>query len=95
VALPLGKMRLRPGGSSTHNGLRSLRDHLGTDQFPRLRLGIGEPRRGSGQDLAEYVLDPFAQDEQGLVSEMERRAAQVLDVWLTEGLERAMEEAQK
>jgi peptidyl-tRNA hydrolase len=45
--------------------------------------------------MADYVLEPFASDEQGQVNEMERRAAQVIDVWLTEGLERAIEEAQR
>jgi peptidyl-tRNA hydrolase, PTH1 family len=91
VDLPLGKMRLRPSGSSTHNGLRSLCEYLGTDQFARLRMGIG---RDHG-DLAEFVLDPFAPEEQGQVSQMESRAAQVIDAWLTGSLERAMEEAQK
>jgi len=98
VALPLGRMRLRAHGSSGgHNGLKDIRAHLGTDAYARLRLGVGSPGDGQHghQDLADFVLDPFAPQEQGSVNEMERRAAQVIDVLLTEGLERAMEEAQR
>jgi PTH1 family peptidyl-tRNA hydrolase len=93
VALPLGGMRLRAQGSSGgHNGLKSLGACLGTDEYARLRLGIGA---AGHQDLADYVLEPFAHEEKGHVSEMERRAAELIDVWMTEGLERAMEETKR
>lgn len=58
IALPFGKMRLRPlGGAGGHNGLKNVQAHLGTEQFARLRIGIGRHEKGS--NMADYVLDPF------------------------------------
>jgi PTH1 family peptidyl-tRNA hydrolase len=54
--LPLGALRIRPsGGNGGHNGMKSIAEALGTDRFPRLRVGIGRPRT----DAARYVLEPF------------------------------------
>lgn len=70
--LPFGKLRLRASGSEGgHNGLRSIIDHLGTMDFPRLRLGIGE---AAAPDKADYVLAPFSKAEHDLLVEMVQKA---------------------
>ncbi len=86
--LPLGDLRVRPlGGSGGHNGMKSIAETLGTDRFPRLRVGIGRPRT----DAARYVLEPFP--SQGRV-EAEIAVAKASDFcrdWIQgEELERAM-----
>jgi len=88
--LPLGALRLRPeGGSGGHKGMRSIIEHLGAQNFPRLRIGIGRP---PGQmDPAAYVLQDFSADEEPLREETLARAVVALETWLREGLEAAME----
>ncbi|MGH7163610.1 MAG: aminoacyl-tRNA hydrolase [Planctomycetota bacterium] len=87
-ALPLGRLRLRASGSAGgHNGLASLIDALQSEEFPRLRVGIGDP---GGAPAERYVLEPFRPEE---VAEVERavlRAAEAVGAWLRLGLERAM-----
>jgi PTH1 family peptidyl-tRNA hydrolase len=87
--LPLGKLRLRPfGGAGGHNGMRSLIQRLGSDQFPRLRVGIGRP---PGQmDAADYVLENFTAAEDELMTLARAQAVQALETWLSEGLAAAM-----
>jgi PTH1 family peptidyl-tRNA hydrolase len=88
-ALDLGKLRLRASGSAGgHNGLKSLIADLGTQEFPRLRLGIGPvPERW---DPARFVLGRFASEEKKALSEMLERAADCIEVWLEQGLQPAM-----
>ncbi|MDQ7843896.1 MAG: aminoacyl-tRNA hydrolase [Armatimonadota bacterium] len=87
--LPLGRIRLRPGGSAGgHNGLKSIIEALGTTNFPRLRVGIGRPPEGV--DPADYVLARFRPEEQPVVDEVLERAAQALEVAVTEGIPAAM-----
>jgi PTH1 family peptidyl-tRNA hydrolase len=89
AALPLGQIRVRPRGShGGHNGLRSLLDVLGTDEFARVRVGIrkGEPP----DDLAEYVLSEFPQEDVLVVQEMVGAAADAVECLLEEGIEAAM-----
>jgi PTH1 family peptidyl-tRNA hydrolase len=89
VALPLGRLRLRPGGSPAgHRGLESVIAELRSDRIPRLRLGIGgdEPP----EDLVEYVLAAFDGAERDAAEEMVRRAADACEAWLDEGMEAAM-----
>lgn len=87
--LPLGTLRIRPdGGAGGQRGMESILARLGTDDFPRLRLGIGRP---PGQmDPAAYVLQEFSGAEQAVLSEMLNRAVEAVLTWLTEGLEAAM-----
>jgi PTH1 family peptidyl-tRNA hydrolase len=87
--LPLGSLRLRPdGGSGGHRGMRSIITYLGTQSFPRLRIGIGRPL---GQmDPADYVLQNFTPDEEPVIEETIERAIAAIQTWLTEGLEKAM-----
>lgn len=68
IDLPLGRLRMRERGSAgTHNGMRSIIAELGTENFPRLRIGISGAGRESSRDLAEYVLEDFASDEAAIV----------------------------
>ncbi len=72
--LPLGKVRIRPKGSSGgHRGVLSLEQHLETNEFPRIRVGIGRPERK--EDVVEYVLSPFADRELETVIDVIDRAA--------------------
>ena len=78
VDLPLGRLRLRASGSAgTHNGMRSVVQHLGTRDFPRLRVGIGGGR--PGQDLSAHVLGRFAADERPDVDRAVGRAADCVE----------------
>lgn len=86
--LDLGRLQVRRGGGlAGHNGLRSLASHLGTQDFLRLRGGVGRPGRGDPRDLADYVLSDFAaeDDAEGIVD----RAADAVEVLLREGLDEA------
>lgn len=89
VALPLDTLRLRERGShGGHNGLRSIIDVLGSDDFPRLRLGVGglEPC----EDMADFVLSPFSPDEVLVVQEMVGRACDAVECLVREGAAAAM-----
>jgi peptidyl-tRNA hydrolase, PTH1 family len=84
----LGRLQLRLGGGSAgHNGLRSLAQHLKTQDFIRLRVGVGRPERGDPRPLADYVLSDFAphDDAEALVA----RAADAVETLDHEGIERA------
>jgi peptidyl-tRNA hydrolase, PTH1 family len=89
VVLELGWLRVREGGShGGHNGLRSIIEVLGTEDFARLRVGV---RKGDiGPDLAEYVLAPFPAEDVLLVQEAVGRAADAAEAWLGEGAAAAM-----
>lgn len=87
--LPLGRLRLRGDGShGGHNGLRSIIDALGRNNFPRLRVGIGRPP--AGVDPADFVLTPFAPAEQDAMDATLDRAADAVEAFVTEGLSVAM-----
>jgi PTH1 family peptidyl-tRNA hydrolase len=88
TALPLGKLRIRPSGSDGgHNGLASLIQLLGTQAFPRVRVGIGAPPPGQ---MVEYVLSRFTPEQQPTIDEALHRAADAVEAILTEGLTAAM-----
>ncbi len=87
--LPLGNLRLRPaGGTAGHKGMASILEHLGTPDFPRLRLGIGRPP--GRMDPADYVLQDFAADEATAVESMLDRAAECMRSTVLDGLQQAM-----
>lgn len=89
VNLPLGKLRARARGSDGgHHGLRSIIERLGTSEFARLRIGVGrgDPRR----DLADHVLARFDADEQGEVDSAIGRAADAVEMFVTDGIEKVM-----
>jgi PTH1 family peptidyl-tRNA hydrolase len=86
VDLEEGRLQARLGGGlAGHNGLRSIAQHLGTNDFLRLRIGVGRPGRGDRRPVADYVLSPFdsAFDVDALVA----RAADAVEQLATEGLE--------
>jgi PTH1 family peptidyl-tRNA hydrolase len=87
--LPVGTIRIKPdGGSAGHKGIISIIQHLGTDEFPRIRLGIGHP---PGQmQSQDYVLQGFSENEFTIVSETISRAADAILVWVLEGLDAVM-----
>jgi PTH1 family peptidyl-tRNA hydrolase len=89
VDLILGKIRIRPsGGSGGHKGISSIIDRLGTDKFPRMRLGIGRPP--GKKNAAAFVLQDFSASEMEAVEFMLIRAIDALDEYLTNGIESAM-----
>ena len=87
--LPWGKLRLRPQGSAGgHNGLRSLIQHLGTQEFPRLRLGVGRP--DGVKEVVDHVLGRFSPEEQATLANILERAKVCLLAAQRQGLEAAM-----
>ncbi|MBQ7492430.1 MAG: aminoacyl-tRNA hydrolase [Clostridia bacterium] len=87
--LPAGRIRIRKSGSAgTHNGMRSIIYLLESDQFPRIKVGIGHPGRESGEDLADYVLSPMDSDTWAAVRTV---PGAVIDL-LEHGVEHAMQE---
>jgi PTH1 family peptidyl-tRNA hydrolase len=88
--LPLGTIRLRPRGSAGgHRGLRSIIEALESEQFARLRVGIGRPPDPS-QDPVDYVLSPFTPEEETTLARVLERAADAVECFLKEGIEAAM-----
>jgi len=89
VALPFGRLRARARGSAGgHNGLKSCIERLGTNEFPRLRLGVG--RGDSRRDLADHVLSKFEADEQSALGEFIARAADAAEMFAAEGIAKVM-----
>jgi PTH1 family peptidyl-tRNA hydrolase len=88
LTLPLGKLRLRGSGSDGgQKGLRDIAAHLGTDAYPRLRMGIGD--RGAA-DAADFVLSRFRSGERSTIDDALILASQAVSVWVTQGLAAAM-----
>jgi peptidyl-tRNA hydrolase, PTH1 family len=87
--LPLGHLRLRPGGSSGgHHGLESIQAHLGTPDFARLRIGIG--RRSGVREITGYVLSRFDSTETALVDRVLTVASDQAECWIEAGIQKAM-----
>ncbi|MBO9349362.1 aminoacyl-tRNA hydrolase [Chloroflexus sp. MS-G] len=87
--LPFARIRIRERGSAgTHNGMRSIVAQLGTTEFPRLRVGIGQPP--GKMDAADYVLSRFTPEEEAVLPDVLARVADAVDVILREGLITAM-----
>lgn len=90
VHLPPGRIRVRTEGSAGgHNGLKSIIAHLGTQQFTRVRIGVGEPKHGS-QDLINHVLGPISAESSTPISQGIQAAAQATQCWLSQGASAAM-----
>ncbi len=90
VDLEVGRLQARAGGGlAGHNGLRSISQALGTQEFLRLRIGVGRPERGDPRPVSDYVLSPFSpeDDREGLVS----RSADAVEALLADGLEVAQQ----
>jgi peptidyl-tRNA hydrolase, PTH1 family len=90
VALPVGRFRLRGAGSAGgHNGLKSIEGMLQRQDYARLRIGVGPPPPGL-DDLADFVLDEFTQEERGVISELLDPMSEAVESWLENGIEIAM-----
>ena len=90
ISLPIGKLRIRTKGSAGgHNGLKDIIAKLGTDAFPRIRIGVGAPPHPD-YDMADWVLSSFKnQDAEDMLAAAER-AAQAAQCYITQGADRAM-----
>jgi PTH1 family peptidyl-tRNA hydrolase len=89
VALPFGRLRARARGSAGgHNGLKSVIAQLGTEEFARLRIGVG--RGDARRDLADHVLSTFSPDERATVEEAVGRAADAVELFVSDGIEPVM-----
>lgn len=87
--LPAGRLRIRErGGSGGHRGIESILTQLGSDEFVRVRFGVGRPP--AGWDSADYVLGRFAPEEQDLIREAVAKAADAIEMILKEGAAPAM-----
>jgi PTH1 family peptidyl-tRNA hydrolase len=92
--LPFGRLRFKQrGGDGGHQGVRSIVEGMGGNNFLRLKVGIGRPPRG--MDSAEYVLETLDKIEQVQLEQILFQAAESLKVMLLEGLEKAMNQFQK
>jgi len=88
MALAAGRLRIRPGGSAGgQNGMKDIIRHLGTQEFARLRVGIGKPPH---EDAIRHVLGGFSNEEWTLVKEAIEKAAEAVPVWIREGTQMAM-----
>lgn len=92
--LPLGRLRLRLSGSAGgHNGMKSTISHLGTQNFPRLRIGIGKPKSMSGtleRETVSYVLGKFSSTEMQIMEQVLKWTGEAIDLSLHQGVEKAM-----
>lgn len=90
ISLPVGRLRIRAGGSAGgHNGLKNIIAHLGTDQFPRIKIGVGIPQE-AGRDTIEWVTErPGKEDEMVLLTVLDRAVEAIASV-IAEGSEKAM-----
>ena len=89
INLAEGQLRIRLKGSAGgHNGLKNIISHLGTQEFPRIRIGVGEKPRG--MDLADYVLGRFPKEQQAVMEEAYRDAAEAACMMIEDGADAAM-----
>ena len=90
VSLPVGKLRIRTQGSAGgHNGLKSIIQRLGTDKFPRVKIGVGG-KPHPDYDMADWVLGKFQGEDRKAIDQAVQRAADAVECLLREGPERAM-----
>jgi len=88
VNLPLGRLRIRARGThGGHNGLRDIQNHLGTTEYPRLRIGVGGAEKG---ELVDHVLSRFRPSEKPLIDDSIALAVQAASVWIQQGIDVCM-----
>jgi PTH1 family peptidyl-tRNA hydrolase len=91
AALDVGRVRFRPrGGAGGHNGLKSITGALGTEEYGRLRVGVGQAP--AAMDLSDWVLSPMEADDEDVVVELLPGLTKAVEAWLSEGMEEAMNE---
>lgn len=90
VSLPTAALRIRTKGSAGgHNGLKSIISHLGTDEFPRIKIGVGSPENPD-YDMADWVLSGFHGGDSEAISEAAKRAVQAVETYISQGPDAAM-----
>lgn len=90
ISLPVGKLRLRSSGSAGgHNGLKNIIQHLGTDQFPRVKVGVGSPKPGE-HDIVDWVTGKPMGEEQKVLIDTLDKAARAIPAIITLGMDKAM-----
>lgn len=90
VALPIGRMRIRKSGSAGgHNGLKNIILHLGTDAFPRIRMGVGSAPHPD-YDMADWVLSTFKNQDAADMEELAKRVSKAIQCYILEGADKAM-----
>ena len=90
VSLPIGKLRIRKGGSAGgHNGLKNIIQHLGTDQFPRVKVGVGE-KPHPDYDMADWVLSKFTGEDLKTITAAVEKAAKAVECLIAQGPDKAM-----
>lgn len=88
--LELGQLRIRKKGSSGgHNGIKSIQSHLGTDTFPRFKIGIGHPRHDR-EEVIGHVLTGFSHQDREIIDQAVATMALAIECWLTQGIDVAM-----
>jgi len=97
LALPLGTIRIRERGSANgHNGVRSISGALGTEEWLRIRIGVGKPALADGREIKaggkDYLLSPFRKQELAVLDEVLDRARGAVEMVLTQGVSAAMNE---
>jgi len=92
IALPVGKIRIRSKGSSGgHNGLKSIISALGTEEFPRIKIGVGAPHENSTEeDVINWVLGTFSGKDARTIAEMCGKAAEAISAIISDGTDAAM-----
>ncbi|ROR31889.1 PTH1 family peptidyl-tRNA hydrolase [Mobilisporobacter senegalensis] len=94
ISLDVGQIRIRPKGSAGgHNGIKSIINHLGTNEFPRIKVGVGD--KPKGWDLADYVLGRFSEEENTVIREVLKKTSEACACMVTEGLDVAMNQFNK
>jgi len=89
ISLDVGQLRIRKKGSAGgHNGIKNIIAHLGTQEFPRIKVGVGDkPKK---MDLADYVLSRFSKEDRAAMEDAFKEAAKAVEVMITEGMDIAM-----
>ena len=92
VAIPAGTWRLRAeGGAGGHNGLKSIQQSLGTQQYPRLRIGVGDPDRPPGGPLTDFVLGAMGKRDAASVRELFPVITEAVEAWVRGGIKPALD----
>lgn len=89
ISLEVGQLRLRKQGSAGgHNGIKSILNHLGTQEFSRIKVGVGD--KPKGWDLADYVLSRFSEEDQSVIRDSMKKASEAVKTIIKDGMESAM-----
>lgn len=94
ISLDVGQLRIRAKGSAGgHNGMKNIIAHLGTQEFPRIKIGVGD--KPKGWDLADYVLGRFPNEEQEMVREVLKKVSDATKIIVSDGIDAAMNQYNK